>query len=408
VLGLCLLLLVGCSLPAYRSPTPEPVTINFAFPGQLANYYDEMIQTFNEEHPSLTIQPKTARSSGEWNNLFQNGQVDVFVFFSEDALFSTLYEQDQVLDLSPLVQADDSIDLDDIYPSLIEPYRIEGNLWAIPGGANPVVIYYDKDIFDQYNAAYPEPGWTWDDLVMTAVSVRDPDAGIYGLTASPFTAIPFIYQHGGRIVDDWRRPTRLIVDEPLTIEAIEWYASLIHDHDVMPSPQEAESEFGNEGNPGYIFLRQKTAMYVGSYSDRGGATWGRGGRWQMQWGMAPLPRDANATTLGSAMAYAASAGTQYPEACWEWITFLSRRPPPFVVPARRSLAESSDFVEQVGAETAQVARLAIENALIISNLQIQGLESGGEGFDQALEAILNGDVDALFALTELQSELDAQ
>ena len=129
----------------------------------------------------------------------------------------------------------------------------------------------------------------------------------------------------------------------------------------------------------------------------------------MEWGMAPLPRDANGATLGFVLAYAAVADTRYPQACWEWITYLSRRPPSYVIPARRSLTESRAFAEEVGAETAEVARAAIEEALIISSTQIQGLGSaGGEGFDQALEAILNGDADALTALSELQSRIDAQ
>jgi ABC-type glycerol-3-phosphate transport system substrate-binding protein len=405
-LGLCALLLMGCSVLA--SPTPEPVTINFAFPAQLSRYYDELIQTYNEEHPFLTIQRKTARSPGTWNSFFQNGEVDVFVFLSEDDLFATLYEQDQILNLSPLTQADDTIDLDDFYSSLLEPYTIEGSLWAIPGGANLSVVYYNKDIFDSNNTAYPEPGWTWDDLQAAAMSVRDPDADIYGLTAQPFSAIPFVYQHGGKIVDDWRRPTRLAVDDPLTVEAIEWYAGLIHDHDVMPSPREAERGFGNEGNAGYIFWRQKTGMYIGFYSDRGGETWGRGARWQMNWGMVPLPRDAQASTLGFVLAYAASADTQHPQACWEWLTYLSQSPPPFVIPARRSLAESSDFEQQVGTEVATVARTAIEEAMIVSNAQIAGLGAGAGKFDQTLLAILNGDVDALSALTELQRKVDAQ
>jgi len=411
-LGLCALLLMGCGIIAPPAPTPEPVTINFAFPAQLGNYYDELIQTFNEEHPTLTVERKTARSSGTWNSFFQNGEVDVFVFSSEDELFADLYQQDQILDLAPLIQASDAtnggINLDDFYPSLLEPYDIEGSLWAIPGGANVSVIYYNKDIFDLYGTAYPQPGWTWDDLLTTAVSVRDPDTDVYSLASLPIFVIPFVYQHGGQIVDDWRRPTRLTVDDPLTIEAIEWYASLIHDHDVMLSPREAERQFGNEGNPGYIFVRPKAAIYLGFFSDRGGETWGRGGRWSMNWGMASLPRDAHASTLGVVLAYAALADTQDPQACWEWITYLSHAPPPFVMPARRSLAESDDFVKEVGEEAAALAVTAIEEALIISNAQIASLGTSAGDFDETLEAILNGDVDALSALTELQHQVDAQ
>ena len=83
-------------------------------------------------------------------------------------------------------------------------------------------------------------------------------------------------------------------------------------------------------------------------------------------------------------------------------------PPPFVVPARRSLAESNDFEQRVGEEIATVARTAIEEAMIVANVQMSGLDSTAGDFDQALEAILNGDRDALSALSELQQKIDAQ
>ena len=255
---------------------------------------------------------------------------------------------------------------------------------------------------------YPRAEWTWDDLQRTATLARDPDGGIYGLASPPLFAVPFIYQHGGRIVDNWRAPTRLTVDEPQTIEAVDWYAGLIHDHDVMPSPQEAEEEFGNDGSPGYIFLRGKTALYAGFYSDRGGQTWGRGGRWQMNWGMAPMPRDERASTLGLVLGYAASAETAHPQACWEWMTYLSQQTIPFVAPARRSLTESRAFAEQVGEETATVARIAAPEALILSSVQMAGLGPAGERLTAVLEEIMNGNVDAYTALTELQSQVDAQ
>jgi multiple sugar transport system substrate-binding protein len=390
------------------TPTPEPITINFAFPAPLDNYYDPLIAAFNEENPELTVKRKTARSPETWNYLFREGQVDAFVFLSEDDLFQNLYENGQVLNLTPLIQANDTVNLNDIFPSLLDPYTIEGKVWAIPGGANLGVLYYNKDLFDQYNVAYPQPGWTWSDLQMAAMAVRDPEAGIYGLTSSPFFVVPFVYQHGGRIVDDWRNPGRLVLDEPLTVEAVEWYASLIHDYDVMPSPEEAIRQFGNDGSPGYIFWRKKAGMYIGFYSDRGGEAWGPQAKWQMNWGMAPLPRDKHASTLGFVLAYAASSHTKYPDACWQWITYLSKQPPPFVSPARRSLAESTAFAEQVGAEAAAIARAAVEEALIVTNVQMAGLDQSADGFDEALQAIMNGKVDALQGLSDLQSRIDAQ
>ena len=95
--------------------------------------------------------------------------------------------------------------------------------WSLPTQATYGLIYYNKDLFDQNNAPYPQIGWTWDDFVFAGSAVADPEQDVYGFVGFPnFAVIPFVYQHGGRILDDWRAPTRLIVDEPLTIEAIEF------------------------------------------------------------------------------------------------------------------------------------------------------------------------------------------
>lgn len=405
-LSLSLALLAGCGALASPTPAPDPVEINFAFPAYMADYYDELITQFNEQSRQITVVRKTARSDETWRYLFREKQVDAFVFSSDEELFQDLFQDDKVLNLTPLLQEDDAFDLKDFYPGLLEPYSIEGNLWAIPAGVNLGVIYYNKDLLDQHNVAYPEADWTWDDLLMTAISVRDESEDIYGLASLPVFAIPFVYQHGGKIVDDWRAPTRLTLDDPRTVEAIEWYAGLIHDHDVMPSPREATRLFG-DGSPGYIYWRRKAAIYLGFLTDRGGETWGPQAKWQMSWGMVPLPRDEHTATLGLVLAYAASSDTRHPEACWEWLTYLSEQVPPYVMPARRSLAESEDYTRQVGEEMATVARAAIQDALIVSNLQIAELGRDAEGFGDALTEIMNGNATALEALTELQQQVDS-
>lgn len=409
-IAVCLsfLLLAGCTALASPTPTPEPVVINFAFPADLASHYDPLIEQFNQEHPHVTVERRTARSEETWHYLFREGEVDVFWFTSDGELFREFYDEGQVLNLTPLIQQSGSFDPQDFYPSLLEPYNIEGNTWALPAGVNLAVVYYNKDIFDRYNVAYPEMGWTWDDMLMAALSTRDPDEGIYGVVGQPIFVVPFIYQHGGQIVDDWRAPNRLTPDSPLTIEATEWYANLIHEYDVMPSPQSAAEQFGNDGSPAYIYWRRKAAMYLGFYSDRGGEAWGPQAKWQMNWGMVPLPRDEHASTLGLMMAYAASANTRHPEACWEWMTFLSEQIPPFVLPARRSLAESTEYTDRVGAEIAAVARASIEDALILSNVQVTDLGQQTERFGEALVEIMNGNVTALEALTALQQQIESQ
>jgi hypothetical protein len=89
------------------------------------------------------------------------------------------------------------------------------------------------------------------------------------------------------------------------------------------------------------------------------------------------------------------------------LTYLSEQIPPYVMPARRSLAESDDYSRQVGEEAAAVARAAIQDALIVSNVQIAGLGEDTEDFGEALTEIMNGSVPALEALTDLQRQVDS-
>jgi ABC-type glycerol-3-phosphate transport system substrate-binding protein len=111
--------------------------------------------------------------------------------------------------------------------------------------------------------------------------------------------------------------------------------------------------------------------------------------WDMRWGMAPLPRDAQSATLTLVDGYFISAQTQHPEACWNWISFLSTQLPALRAPVRRSLAESDEYERQVGAQVAAVVRASIEDALLLSP-ELAEFEDALDLFGQAFEAIFSG------------------
>lgn len=398
----CIAFLSGCMTPVPPTLTPEPLKIYFAFPAGYAEYYDDLIEAFNQTHPDITVERRTARTAETWDYLFSEKNVDVFVFSTDSDLFADAYERGDLLSLTPFIQGG-AFDLDDFYPSLLTPYSIDGSVWAIPADVNPAVVYYNRDLFDQYGAFYPESGWTWDDLLQAALEIRDPDEDVFGIVASPFFAIPFIYQHGGRVMDDWQSPTRATFDDPLTVEAVQWFADLTHEYDVMPSPQEMGDLYGSNGEPPYLFWRNKAGMYIGWLSDQGGETWGSD--WNMSWGVVPMPIDAQASTLAVGNAYSVLAYTAYPDACWEWIVFLCEQMPLYTMPARRSLVESAAYEEMVGPEVAAVARASMENMLFVGGGRA-GFDPNMMAFFQALYEIADGNVTALEALTELQRQAE--
>lgn len=357
--------LTGCT---QATPTPELVTIRFVHPEVDRERYEELAREFNQKHPYVTVELEPR----EWNRLddVDGGDVDVFVTEPFDLI--ELQEQGSVLNLDPFVERDKALILSDFYPGTAELLTIEGRSWAIPGGVDVMVMFYNKDLFDQHNIPYPDAGWTWNDFLNAAVATSDPDAGIYGYaTTGPinslqyFDAALFVYQHGGRLVDDLDNPTRATFDDPLTVEAVEWYGELYHEYDVAPTPQEARRAFGGSQYALFNGLRNgNVAMWIGWLSDRGGLTWGV--EWFVNWGMVALPRDERSITQADVEGYAIYSQTESPDACWEWIIFLTQEAGYRLMPARRSLAESTEYEQFVGENVATAAQTSIENAVMIS------------------------------------------
>ena len=382
-LGLFLSALVSAC--AQATPPPEPVTITFAYPDVDAGTYQELVQKFNESYPHITVElrPKTWDIFGG----LDPGDADVFVA-SQFAL-GWMREQDEILSLDSFIEGDRSFDQPDFYPGTMELYAREGNTWAIPAGVDMMLMFYNQDLFDENGAPYPEIGWTWDDFLNTLIALRDEEASVFGYAPNyaSFDLLPFIYQHGGRIFDDLQNPTRTAFDDPLTIDALEWYVGLMYDYDVVPTPEKAREAFGTTGSIQDGVRLSKVGMWTGMLSDLGGQF--PPPDWGIRWGVAPLPRDDRPATLSMVEGYYISSQTGHPDACWQWIAFLSQQTKSRVMPVRRSLAESSAYEQRVGGDVAAVARDSMETALLLSPRLAEFEEALGV-FQGAINQIVNG------------------
>ncbi len=395
------LALAGC---AQATATAEAIAIRFAFPEADQAFYERLAQAFHTAHPALTVEllPLSFRARAE----LDPSAADVLT-----GHMRALYEQrDRLLELDPLIERDSGLHVDDFYPGALAVLSSEGRIWAIPAGTDMYVMYYSRDLFDQFSVPYPQPGWTWEDFLSRATALSHPEAGYYAYTAIPGHAdtLLFIYQHGGSIVDDLHNPTRLTFDEPLNVEALEWYRALFTEYRVAPTPTQARAAFGGGAYAVYQGIRSgRVAMWTLSLSDRGGLMWPV--EWTTDWGMASLPRDARAATLAWVEGYAISAQAEHPDACWEWIRFLSGQLHYRLAPVRRSLAESEAFEQAVGDEMAAVVRDSLESALLLSpQLWVGEFGAALEAFDRAVTAVTEGTLEPWEALERLQEGAPSQ
>jgi len=180
-------------------------------------------------------------------------------------------------------------------------------VYALPTGYSPLVIAYNKDLFDRTGVAGPGDDWTWDEFLAAAKRLtRDSDGDgatdQWGTTVDDRVSVwlAWVWAGGGdALCTDGKRATGCL-DSPATVAALRWYAAWVtQEHIASPAP--ADDAVG-------LFLRGKVAMLTVTHSAvprlRSAVAMGR-----LRVGLAQIPHRAGSppATVLSATGYAVPA-----------------------------------------------------------------------------------------------------
>jgi ABC-type glycerol-3-phosphate transport system substrate-binding protein len=406
--------------PAEEEPEVEGgVSITFV-PG-LGSFnldpYRGLAEQFHEEHPDVVVEVKTLDFATGAPNLKQMAAgSDCFEWFPS---FWDPENREAILNLEPMADADPAFDADDYYPSVLEQFTWQGQLWGLPADITPFVLEYNKELFSAAGLQEPSPDWTWDGFLETAVALTEGEGEEkqYGFVAQVYELNDLLLiseRLGAQLLDLSADPPGYSFDHPDTVKAVRWYANLTTEHGVKP-----------------VFLTDLRNLLGASSAvmeRQGLIDGGRAGMWtgatdsiilyglrrDPNVGAVPLPARADGEGAGSylgASGYFISADTQSREACWQWITFLNNQPGTVLgLPARRSLAESDAFRAQVGADRADAYLAAIGDAEQPSAFQIfsqeEWLGNALLWLGQAYGRIVEGDASVEDALAEAQMQAE--
>src|SRR5204862_1737946 len=88
-----------------------------------------------------------------------------------------------------LAKQDKSLNSDDFYPAIWQSFQWDNGLWALPTGAQALVLSYNPAAFDKAGLAYPNEQWTLDDLVNAIRKLAQKDADgkvtVHGIDVFP-------------------------------------------------------------------------------------------------------------------------------------------------------------------------------------------------------------------------------
>lgn len=209
--------------------------------------------------------------------------------------------------------------LDDFTDPSLGYYERDGSLYGIAYDCGPIMLYYNKEIFDAAGVDYPTSDWTMDDLRAAALELTSGSGAekTFGLHQIPapggdFTPV-FLAPFGGAYVNE--DETQSLLDQPESIEAAEWWMELYLEHGAMPSPSD-EQAIGADLN---AFTVGRAAMsYQGSW-----ATPGLIEQADFEWAVADWPAGPVAHSTGAlGSCFAITEQSENKDAAWIYLNEL--------------------------------------------------------------------------------------
>lgn len=202
LLALCALLIVPFSSLAAQ----QPPTISIAVSAFLRNNFDEGIFDDFEARHGVQVYVNYVNS-----DTYNSGDIEAYLdaiaeyasaadvlTVSQDELtrFATL--AGYFLDISPLANADNSLDVNDFFPAAWASVQWDNAVWALPSSLDATMLIYDEQPFNQAGMSYPTTGWMLDDLLSAARELAQydsnsalvmPGLGMYGSVPTLFRSL---------------------------------------------------------------------------------------------------------------------------------------------------------------------------------------------------------------------------
>jgi multiple sugar transport system substrate-binding protein len=300
----------------------EPVTITWAFwgsPEEKASH-EIVADAFMAEHPEIKIE----LWNQPWDDYFTKIQT---LWASGDSkaipdvafLWPTpQYAAQGVLEnLDPFIQ-NAGYNLDDYWPGLLESAKYQGSVYGFPRDIEVNVLYYNKDLFDAAGVAYPDENWTWDDLLAAAekLTVKDASGSTtqYALAAEGGKYTKWLNQNGGAIVDDYVNPSKCMLDDPKSIEAITYFADLMNNGYAM-----RDADLSQAGGDAAVFASDQAAMILQNTS-RVSAFNQAGKNYDVA--VVPIPEGGKRWNGAGGAAWVMSSGSDNKDAAWTFVEWL--------------------------------------------------------------------------------------
>lgn len=416
------LLLTGCAatVPRALAQEQDEVVLRVALwagPDELA-MEQRILNEFMRRNPGVHVELESIPSNYKEKILASIAAGTVAdVILLDSPIIPTLLNKNALVNLTPYTD-EYGIDLDQYFPQVLDIYRRGDTLLAFPKGFTPVVMYYNKRVFDAAGVPYPEADWTWDDfLEISRLLTKDLDGdGITDQFGTVFITDlylwqPWVWANRGDIVSPAGNRATGFFNSPQTEEALQFLIDLRTVHGVAPHNLQAAAGSFASAASGLFYTNRIAMMPSGHWALLPMHEYLESGDLDVGVVRLPKPEDGIRTTVLYGAGWSVTRQTDHPEWAVRLAAFLGGD---FAAQIRAGTAIEIAAVESVAREKAANDPTGMEQVFL--DEIPYGRQSWGTSIDEflrieqvtkhAVEEVMIAGRDIHAAFTDAAEELD--
>ncbi len=349
------------------STSNEQVELTFTTWGgdQHIEMYENLLEEFHEENPTITVSVESIPHADYQQKLsvLAAGNELPDVGWVAERMVPQFVNNNILTDISDVVETEE-FDFDDYIPSTVELWEHEGKLLGLPFSTPPMIMYYNKTLFDEAGLETPielvEKGeWTWEQFEESAKALTSGEGNnkTYGARLfnewTNFATIPsHTFSFGGSMFSN--DMSKFEWNSPEGIESLNMLERMMfEDKSHVPPGENMNFESGKVGMFTFMY------SYIANIRDIT----------EFEWDIAPLPEgpEGRVPLLGQA-GISVFEGSDHPEEAKKLLAFLGSKTgiqaqSAFFVPPRKSVLESDEFIQIENNPPRESIELALINEM---------------------------------------------
>lgn len=232
-----------------KSKSDESVELTIAYPSDdgAEEKLNLLIEEFNNEYPDITINHvlipfstwpdyitklKTMVAGGTGPDIARLAVEGIESFVADGLALSF---DEFIADNRELI---DDLGVTDINENINAPFKVNGKTYGFAWDWNNIVIFENKNIFEDNNINLPNENWTKEEFLEIAQALTYERDGqkVYGTVAPTdyFTVTAWLYNNNASVLNE--EMTKCTLNTPEAIETIQFLHDLVFKYEVSPSP----------------------------------------------------------------------------------------------------------------------------------------------------------------------------